>query len=229
MNGLLLAKRRARRRRGQAGAVMFVVAMTMAVLASVGIYALAAAATEVRTAGNERQNTQTHYLAEYGIVGAAHEVTSSKAQWYLQQMIAAPDVCPLSLPGVPSTANILIRACRRIGSAELSATWNTGAASALVPYAGTSALLPSVAPGSLGPIMMQGDFYVELTEPTQANAPSRYGLDLHFCFIDLTVTSSGITKPLAPNGTDPVTSGFAGEGIEVQRARFVAGPIQCPK
>ena len=225
MTALDLAKRRARRRRGQAGAAMFIVAMTMAVLASVGVYALAAAATEVRTSGNERQNTQTHYLAEYGIVGAAHEVTSSKAQWYLQQMLAAPDVCPLSLPGVPSTANILVRACRRIGSAELSATWSGPPTS---PYTGTTPLDTSVPPGSLGPIPLTGDFFVELSEPTQANAPSRYGLDLHFCFIDLTVTSSGITKPVYPNAPD-LTPGFAGEGVEVQRARFDAGPIQCPK
>ena len=58
---------------------MFIVAMTLAVLASVGVYALAAAANEVRTSGNERQNTQTHYLAEYGVLGAAHEMTGKRA------------------------------------------------------------------------------------------------------------------------------------------------------
>ncbi|HEY4014373.1 MAG TPA: pilus assembly PilX N-terminal domain-containing protein [Polyangiaceae bacterium] len=224
MSALDLAERRARRRRDEGGAAMFIVAMTMAVLASVGIYALAAAATEVRTAGNERQNTQTHYLAEYGIVGAAHEITSTKAQAYLTQMLSAPDVCPLSLPGVPSTADIMVRACRRIGSAELAANWIGTAAT--TTYTGTTPFTAD--PGSLGPIPLSGDFFVELTEPTQANAPARYGLDLHFCFIDLTVTSSGITTPVYANEPDR-SSGFAGEGLEVQRARFVAGPIQCPK
>jgi hypothetical protein len=224
MKALDLAKRRARLRRDQAGAAMFIVAMTMAVLASVGIYALAAAATEVRTAGNERQNTQTHYLAEYGIVGAAHEITSTKAQWYLTQMLTVPDTCPLSLPGVPTTANIMVRACRRIGSTELASTWNGGIAT--TPYTGTTPFTAD--PGSLGPIPLSGDFFVELTEPTQASAPARYGLDLHFCFIDLTVTSSGITQPVYVNEPDN-TSGFGGEGLEVQRARFIAGPIQCPK
>ncbi len=79
MNALALAKRRAALRRREGGAVMFVVAMTLAVLASVGIYALAAAATEVRTSGNERQNTQTHYLAEYGVLGAAREMAGGRA------------------------------------------------------------------------------------------------------------------------------------------------------
>ena len=68
MRALALAKRRSALRRRDEGAVMFIVAMTLAVLASVGVYALAAAATEVRTSGNERQGTQTHYLAEFGVI-----------------------------------------------------------------------------------------------------------------------------------------------------------------
>ena len=75
MNALALAKRRAALRRREDGAAMFIVAMTLAVLASVGVYALAAAATEVKTSGNERQNTQTHYLSQYGVLGVAHEMT----------------------------------------------------------------------------------------------------------------------------------------------------------
>ncbi len=228
MDTLALAIRRARARRDQRGAAMFIVAMTLTVLASVGAFALAAASSEVKTSGNERQNTQTHYLAEYGIVSAARELTASKAQWYLQAMFAQPDLCPLSLPAVPSTANIMVRACRRIGSAELGSSW-IQSTQIVVPYSGLTPFLSNVDPGSFGAAPVTGDFFVELTEPTQANAPARYGLDLHFCFIDLTVTSSGITKPVFTGGVDPTTSGFAGEGTEVQRARFVAGPIQCPK
>ncbi len=68
------AKRRWSHRQDEAGAAMFIVSMTLTVLASVGIYALAAASNEVRTSGYERQNTQTHYLASYGVLGIAHEI-----------------------------------------------------------------------------------------------------------------------------------------------------------
>jgi Tfp pilus assembly protein PilX len=228
MDPLELALSRTRRRAREGGAVLFIVAMTLAVLASVGVYALTAAATEVKTSGNERQNTQTHYLAEYGIVGAAHEVSGTKAQWYLQQMQAAPDLCPLSLPGVPTTADTMLRACWRIGSAEMSKAW-LSTTPVTVKYSGAAPLSTTSPPGSFGAVPMTGDFFVELTEPSQAAGPARYGLDLHFCFIDLTATASGITTPVLAGATDPTTSGFAGEGLEVQRARFIAGPVQCPR
>ena len=49
---------------------MFVVAMTIAVLGAIGMWAIQSAALEVRMAGFGRQATQTHYLAEYGALAA---------------------------------------------------------------------------------------------------------------------------------------------------------------
>jgi hypothetical protein len=49
------------------------------------------------------------------------------------------------------------------------------------------------------------------------------------CFIEMTTTGTGITQPLFPGVSNPQTAQFAGEGIEVQRARLIAGPIQCPR
>jgi hypothetical protein len=222
-----LAKRRSSRRRKEGGAIMFVVAMTTAVLASVGVYALAASANEVRTSGNERQNTQTHYLSEYGVLGITHEMVSGKAQFYLGLMLTSPDNPCVALPGVPSTAAPVTKACRRLGSAELGAAW-TGT-TITVPYGNgttTPAYTTGVAPGSFGPIPMYGDFFVELTEPLQAQAPPRYATDLHFCFIEMTATSSGITQPIIAGQP---TGAYANEGVEVQRARIIAGPVQCPR
>jgi hypothetical protein len=207
---------------------MFIVAMTLAVLASVGVYALAAAASEVRTSGNERQNTQSHYLAEYGVIGAAHEITAGKAQWYLGVMLNSTqrDTPCLALPNVPATADPTTLACRRLGSVELGKPW--APTPVTVPYTGSRPLESSVNPGSLGPTMMTGDFFVELTDPSQANSPARYALGLNFCFIGMTVTAGGITQPVFAGVNDP-TATFAGEGIEMQRARFIVGPMQCPK
>jgi hypothetical protein len=226
MHALAIAKRRAQSRCTQGGAAMFVVAMTLAVLASVGIYALAAAASEVRTSGNERQNTQSHYLAEYGVIGAAHEITAGKAQWYLGIMLTQRDTPCVALPNVPSTADPSTLACRRLGSAEIGKAWGT--VPVTVKYTGTRPLSSSVDPGSLGPTLMNGDFFVELTDPSQANSPARYAIGLNFCFIGMTVTAGGITQPSFFGVTDP-TATFASEGIEMQRARFIVGPIQCPK
>jgi hypothetical protein len=226
LNALALAKKRSARRHREGGAIMFVVAMTTAVLASVGVFALAAAATEVRMSGNERQNTQTHYLASYGVVGAAREMNATKADMFVRLMNTAPDKPCLSLPYVPATASPTTLACRRLGAAELGGGW---AAPVLNNYQGLTPYAPGFAPGSLGATPMNGDFFIELTEPTQATAPPRYSLDTHFCFDQLTVTSSGITQPLYPTLAAATTATFGGEGIETQRARIVVGPIQCQR
>jgi hypothetical protein len=212
------------RRREERGAAMFIVAMTLAVLGSVGVYALVAAANEVRTSGNERQNTQTHYLSEYGVLGTAHEIVASKAQFYLGLMLTQPDSPCVSLPNVPATAAPMTRACRRLGATELGQMWTSSPIT--IPYGSTTPYVAGVTPGSFGPMPVNGDFFVELTDPTQAQAPARYATDLHFCFIEMTATSSGITQPVIAGQPSGV---YANEGIEQQRARLMAGPVQCPR
>jgi hypothetical protein len=224
---LALSKKRAARRRREGGATMFVIAMTVAVLASMGMFALAAASNEVRTAGNERQSTQTHYLATYGVLGATHELAATRAQFYLGLMLSTPDTPCVSLPGVPSTADPMVRACRRIPAAELGQGW---APPIITSYTGKVPYAAGTQPGSFGATPMDGDFFVELTNPVQLSPPARYATDLHFCFIQFTATSAGLTKPLflwqtTAGGEAP----YAGEGIEMQRARIVAGPVMCPK
>jgi hypothetical protein len=229
MDRLALAHRRSWRRRTQGGAAMFIVAMTIAVLASVGIYALAAASNELRTSGNERQSTQTHYLAEYGVIGATHDLIASKAQFYMGLMLAQPEPVCLSLPGVPLTADPLTRACRRLEDRlDFQPGWTGGTIT--VPYGAAAPYAAGVAPGSFGATPTTGGFFVELTDPVELSPPSRYATDLHFCFIQLTATASGVTQPVfAWQLGANQASQFSGEGIEMQRARIVAGPVQCPR
>lgn len=236
MDRLTLAKRRSARRRHQGGAVMFIVAMTLAVLASVGIYALAAASNEVKTSGNARQNTQTHYLSQYGILVASEELAASKAQLYLGVMLANPDLNCTSLQGVPAfgTAGVdpMVTACRRVGAQEFHDSSGVWLAPATNAYAGTTPFAASTMPGSLGPIPMNADFYVEFTAPSSTKAASGYGLNSQSCFLQFTATSVGITQPqyVTGSGSSGGTSTFfGGEGLETQRARLVAGPITpCP-
>lgn len=232
MSPLTLAKRRSSRRRHQAGAALFVVSMTIAVLASVGIYALAAATNDVKTSGYERQNTQTHYMSSFGVMGVAHEIAASKAQFYMMLMLTSPDKCPGSIPGAYSMSvppSILTLACRRLGSLELSTMGTTAWTIPYVdPYAGTIPYQPGVPPGSLGPTTVQGDFFVELTEPVQTKPPAGYGLGMNFCFVEMTATSNGMTFPTFPSNPNWLQQ-YATQGVELQRARIVAGPVACPR
>jgi len=224
-----IAKRRARRRARSAGGVIFIVALTMSVLAAVGMYALRASSLEIRTAGFERQATQTHYLSEYGILGATQAFGGTTAQLYLSMMMApvgSPmrDTSCSSLAASFSVAGLspsaLSLACRRMGSAELSNAWGLPAGSIITPYGGSPTL-----PGSLGSATVQGDFFVELTDPGYVNPPAGYDLSLGFCFVELTTSATGITQPFL--ATANTTALYGGEGLEMSRARITGGPIRC--
>jgi hypothetical protein len=194
----------------------------------VGVYALAAAANEVMTSGNERQNTQTHYLADYGVQATAHAVSGATAQLYFNVMtIPAPGASALpSCASVPIPANVVppppSLACAQLGSIDLAKTWTQPQAT--LPYAGTVPYQSGTPPGSLGLSPIAGDFFVELTDPEKASAPAGFSQDSPLCVIQFTATVTGYTQPLSPLGG----VSYEGEGLEVQRARVLGGPISCP-
>jgi hypothetical protein len=227
------ARLRAKRRARSDGGIVFIVSMTVAVLAATGMYALRAASMEVRTSGFERQSAQTHYLAEYGVLGATQEVNGTKAQLYLGLMVQQPDQgCQSLAPvfSVPGAAqSIMSKACRRMGATELGNTWKNGNAQipVLNPYGG----LPSL-PGSLGSAPITGDFFIELTDPTQVAPPAGFDLKLGLCFTQMTVSATGMTQPMVNGqtaywGVTPDTGIFSNEGLETARARIIGGPIRC--
>jgi len=202
---------------------MFIVAMTIAVITAMGVYALNIASMEVRTAGFVRQQVQTQYLSNYGSTAASQAVTGTNAQMY-DTIIMSPtlrDTACVSLYGTPTTASAQALACHRAGSAELAVEMNTGGAALLTPWtsAGTSALR-----GSVG-LPLQADFFVEVTDPNQRQPPPGYAVNSNLCFIQFTASSYGLTPTGAASaGT---LAGYQSEGFEMSRARILGGPVTC--
>jgi hypothetical protein len=208
-------KGRAARRAQSRGAVMFIVAMTLTVIAAMGMYALNIAATEVKTAGYVREQTQVHYLSEFGVLGAAQDVAGPKAQLYRDLMLASPDTNCTSLWNIPTTAGRLPLACRVLGSTELAAAWGPPVTPIVAPWQnGTS----ETTRGSEG-LPTAPDFYIEVTDMTTKNTPAGFGTNQGLCFIEFTVTSVGLSQ-LTLNS-------YKSEGLEMSRARIVGGPIKC--
>lgn len=220
------AKSNARRRARAGGAVIFIVAMTLAVLASLGLYALQAASTEVKTSGYIRQSAQSHYLSEYGVLTGVNAMSGTTGQLYLAMMRTTTqmDIQCTSLQGVDLlTASSLTKACRRMGAAELANVWGTTE----VPIVPAT---PGVA-GSLGPYALTGDYYVEMTDPSMGSA--MWGIDtrMGLCFQSFTLLAVGITEPdqamlLQQGITLTPTALYGSEGTEMSRARVTAGPMR---
>lgn len=212
-----------RARSSERGAVIFIVASTLAVLAAMGVFALTTARNEIRTSGYQRQSLQTHYLSEYGVLGASQTVNASTAQLYLGLMMhpSRRDSNCISLPNVnlqSTTVANTTKACRRMGAAEIHNTGHWLVQSTLDDH-------------SFGyKVPIGGDFFIEMTDPTQSQAPPGYDLRLGLCFVRFTVSSVGITQPKSVKGeTIPPESLYGGQGLEMARARITAGPVRCAK
>jgi hypothetical protein len=196
---------------------MFIVAMTLAVIAAMGMYALNIAATEVKTAGFIREETQVHYLSQFGVLAAAQAITGTNTPLYLSQMLANPTAgagCA-SLHNIPSGAGGVPLACIQLYSENLGLTWATPPPpqpTLLQPWTGNTS---EVARGSVG-LPISPEFYVELSDPTSRRPPAGYDLNQGLCFIEFTASSVGVS---------PLTVGsYISEGLETSRGRIVGGP-----
>jgi len=226
----LRARWRARAR--ERGAVVFIVAMTLAVLASLGMFALISASSEVKSAGYERQSVQTHYLAEYGMVAAAQKLGPDYAQAIEAQMRNSTDYnasyarnhC-VSLESVPSTADAPSRECKILRMTDLTQGWTA-------PFNATPLRAVSGStPGSLGFTALNGFFTVEVTDPVFGQPKAGMavlGQPLTtMCPVTFTVTTFGATFP--NNASSNVTQTYGAAGVEQGRGRLTGGPIPCPQ
>jgi hypothetical protein len=203
--------------------------MTLAVLAAIGAWAMQSAATEVRTAGYERQNSQTHYLSEYGAFVAMQDMNPTLGPVFFTHAYCQPDSC-VSAPtgGVTGTPNRMLKSCLRLGTSTDVSAPLLGAAGAntttlgspISPYGGDAG---TTTPGSLGAIPMQGDFWAEFTEPVPTQCAGTSTSNGLSCY-QMTLTTAGITQQQASN----TTALYGSEGVELQRVRVIAGPMAQP-
>jgi hypothetical protein len=160
-------KKRARYRAAEQGAIMFIVSMTLALLATVGAFAVMQATTEARTSGYVRRATQAQALSEYAVLVTQ---TALSDPGVLQNIMTHPNPqtsCE-SLAAVPLSAGPNSKACYFMPyfapsvPVVSSTNWPhtlTGASNQLLqPKTGPAA------PGSLGLADTTGDFQAELTD-----------------------------------------------------------------
>ena len=217
-----LVKTRSRRRSKQAGAVMFILAMTLAVLASLGLYALKAASTEVKTSGYARQAAQTQYMSEYGVLASTQTMNGTIGQMQFGAAISTTerDSACVSLTGIDLIkAGFRSLACRRVASQELqNLLWNGAAVQPVDKYK------PGQITGSLGPFPEEGDYFVEMTDPACAYQAPGYS-NGNFWFTDTTLTAYGRTEPDKIVLALTPLQALADQNLQVSRAHILAGPF----
>lgn len=215
MNAQRLARFRARQ--DQRGAVLFVVAMTLALLGALGVYALGAATSEIKTSGYARQATQTHYISELGTVAMVDAFSPANASYFDAQMLIAPTTmnCLSSVaPSAPESTAIAKR-CAKVPQEYFRTAWSSQGSSTRASATRPDSLTPGTSTAT-------ARFTSELTDPITGGFQPGFDVNNGKCFRRYTITTYGQLQNNAANDSTTVTL-----GREIGRARVTTGPFDC--
>lgn len=198
-------------RRAQRGAVVFIVAMTLALLALMGVYAISNSATEVRSAGYVRQATQAHYLSEYALGAVVNHITAQNADYMVNTLLLANTPSTTNCLSVPTYASAtpISRACMRFSQTEFENSWQG------------RPLLTEFSLGQRGNTTMQGTVFAELSNPALTQPPPGFDQALGLNFARVTITTGGSVQA---GGFDPTR--LENRTLEMGRARIIVGPVK---
>lgn len=90
-----MTRGRPRPKRGERGTTLFVVVLAITLLTGIGLYTVRSTALLARASGNEREATQTAYLAELGTLVTLSEFASAPDA-YIAQTLRGEDDCRMN-------------------------------------------------------------------------------------------------------------------------------------
>ncbi len=207
------------RRRKERGAALFVVTAMLAVLASLGTFAVASVLSDMRTGASLRQRAQARFVGDFALASALAALRPDNAYLVVAPMLDttrtdhrdSANRC-FSLAGVPfdSSASPLSRACAR-------------------RY--VSDYLTSSQQSALGGAFGDGigwDYLVEITEPTQLQGSVGASSSVPVCDLSLTVSAYGRTGPRATSA-GLATPVVASMNVQLERVRYVIPGVPCSR
>lgn len=228
---LRFALRRARLRRDSGGAVVFVVAVTLGVLAVMGVYALSATASEVRSAGHVREAMQGQRAAEFAMMATAETYSAAMGGALIKKSRnydAANGRSTNCRSSKPPTMDQKFRdaeACLYLTEEQMKLM--AGSLNAMntipTPIAGctNAADCPffwgdsTAVPGSFGPTVNRPFLHVEVTNPVDVPPPPGMSLDGSWTFTQVTATIYVDMKPTKADAASTTT---------LARGRLTVGP-----
>jgi Tfp pilus assembly protein PilX len=201
------ARIRARRRKRDGGAVLFIVAVTLGLLAVMGIYGLSATSADVRATGHMREALQGQKAGEAALMMTAETFGPSRAEGLVAQATAGPGQgqstnCKTASPYTGNSATKYAEACLRLDPSEMVTIANTVNRWVAEPFTTES----------FGRVTNQPFISVEVTNPVDIPV-SMNNQDVYYT--QLTVTVFVDVKPSA---------GVPAETSIVGRGRFTVGP-----
>ncbi len=214
MTSLALARTRARARHAAGGAALFVVAVTLGLLAAMSVYGLNATSTDIRAAGHLREAAQGQAAAEHALMLTAETFTPSTTGELVRAMQSTgiQSTACRSANAYDSTTNAEFRAaqaCVTLNTKQMYAisknvnAWTAGNE--------TSTFTSE----SFGKVPRFAEVRVEVTNPVEMPPPPGTSLNDRYVFSQLTVTTFVDVKSSATSTTESSVQG---------RGRITVGP-----
>lgn len=228
---------RARARRDSAGAAMFIVAITLALLAAMGVYGLSATAVDVRSAGHLRQSAQAQAAAEHALMLTADSFTPGTSAEIIRAMQSGRTTSNVDVQATNcKTANPFnittnaeyraAQACLAWNASEMARIssgvnrWRDGATGSYFEPSNANTF-STFSPQSFGDVPQRPFVRVEITNPVDVPPPPGTGLNDRFTFTQVTVTTFVDMK----NATDLTTAkALPAESVVQGRGRITVGP-----
>lgn len=216
---------------------MFIVAVTLAMLAAMGIYGLTATSVDVRSAGHLRQAAQAQSAAEHALMLTADSFTPGTTGEIIKAMQAGRtsggiDIqttkCKTANPYNAAT-NAEYRAAQACLSWSVSEMarisnnvnrWKDGASGSYFDPSNANTF-STFSPESFGAVPQRPYLRVEITNPVDVPPPPGTGLNDRFTFTQVTVTTF-IEMKNAPDQSTAAT--MAAESLAQGRGRLTVGP-----
>jgi hypothetical protein len=224
----ILARRgalaRARARRRNAGAVMFIVAVTLGLLAVMGVYGLSATSADIRSAGHMREALQAQRAGDAALTMTAETFNPTIAQGLVTQMsLGQGQARDCVTAAQPYTGNVETRAaeaCIRLDPSRMMTIANTS--NPLTPNAWVADPAPA-RPGftekSFGDVFSRPYINVEVTNPINTEVTAGNSQTVRYSQLTVTVFVQLKNVPLAGN---PLTT--PAETVVAGRGRVTVGP-----
>ncbi|HEY6726924.1 MAG TPA: hypothetical protein VI197_22985 [Polyangiaceae bacterium] len=209
----------AARRQQERGAAVFIVVMVVTLLTAVGIFAIRSASLVDVASGYNRQSLQTEYVADYGVLLTAHELSTQAASAYTNVAQTGTDDC-LATRNVNS-AVVGQPFCYAFQSEELGQRFNgdDGLFEESQGLPGT--LIDPVGADSDDVENLEARFVVEMTEAFQTG--NVRGADLtsnQLVPVQVTLTARGFVNPPRADAAVCNDAAAAG-GIQEVRSHVV--------
>jgi hypothetical protein len=232
-----LALRRALRRRKEAGAALFVVAVTLALLAAMGVYGLSATALDVRSAGHNREAMAGQNAAQHTMLLTAETLSPSKAQGIISGMYGpnATNDCRTAKRkaaiGVSSQFNnaeactrLTPQRLQRLATGVVSTTADCSALPGRIGFGtgqGYQFQCDSFGKDNAGnPLTLVPNVQVEITNPVSVSMPGFQSSDMN----NMQKQFAALTVTVFTEMSDPTTPTEPPKMAVVGRGRIIVGP-----